>query len=291
MANKIKKDSDFYRESLIWMGYRYAIGLTGTKNEKGREILDDFRQFRDIEYNTPEFHALAAEIADYLKRKKIKDITELSKRWMEGDMMWYSMHYATGRQSYAGSHCHDIVRYGREVLSPERQEFIAYDIRREIAWHLRFLIDFYLPCESERRLDPIDLLMCFLKENDIRTNEQLARYKKIEVFENRIGDISYDTIIEEGESKRISIGLLSGIDALLPWDDLSKYFDPKMHKRCKVNYNGEESVVEYFDSWEREYGKPDAFPYMLLKKPILKYEQNPYLCTYINEEYVVEDDV
>ena len=29
MASKIKKDSDFYQESLIWMGYRYAIGLAG----------------------------------------------------------------------------------------------------------------------------------------------------------------------------------------------------------------------------------------------------------------------
>ena len=291
MANRIKKDSDFYQESLIWMGYRYAIGLAGTKSEKGRELLDNFWQFRDIEYDTPEFHALAAEIAKYLKRKKINDVTELSKRWMEGDMMWYSMHYALGRQSYAGSHCHDIVRYGQEVLSPERREFMAYDIRREIAWHLKILINFHLPSESERRLDPIDLLMCFLKENDLRTDDQLARYKMIEVFENRFGDISYDTTIEEDESKRNSIGLLSGIEALLPWDDLAKYFDPKMHKRCKVNYNGEERVVEYFDSWEREYGKTDAFPYMLLKKPIQKYEQNPYLCTYITEEYIVEDKI
>ena len=291
MVSKIKKDSGFYQESLVWMGYRYAIGLAGAKSERGRELLDSLGQFRDIEYDTPEFHAFAAEIANYLKRKKIKDVTDLSKRWMEGDMMWYSMHYALGRQSYASSHCHDIVRYGREVLSPDRQEFMAYDIRREIAWHLSVPIHFHLPCEIERLHDPIDLLMRFLKENDIRTDEQLAKYKTIEVWENQIGDIRYDTTIEEDESKRMSIGLLSEIDALLPWDDLAKYFDPKMHKRCRVNYNGEESVVEYFDSWKREYGEHDTFPYMLLKKPVLKYEQNPYLCTYINEEYVVEDNV
>ena len=85
MVSKIKKDSGFYQESLVWMGYRYAIGLAGAKSERGREILDSLGQFRDIEYDTPEFHAFAAEIANYLKRKKIKDVTDLSKRWMEGE--------------------------------------------------------------------------------------------------------------------------------------------------------------------------------------------------------------
>ena len=31
MANKIEKNDDLYREALIWMGYRYAIGLTESK--------------------------------------------------------------------------------------------------------------------------------------------------------------------------------------------------------------------------------------------------------------------
>lgn len=26
---KIRKSDDFYQEALVWMGYRYAIGLTG----------------------------------------------------------------------------------------------------------------------------------------------------------------------------------------------------------------------------------------------------------------------
>lgn len=56
-----------------------------------------------------------------------------------------------------------------------------------------------------------------------------------------------------------------------------------------MNYNGEESVVEYFDSWERRYDEPGEFPDQLLKKPILEYERNPHLCTYLNEEYIVVD--
>lgn len=290
MTSKIKKDSAFYQESLIWMGYRYAIGLTGTNNQKADELLKNNQLFRDIEYDTPEFHALAAEFANYLKRKKIKDVMDLSKRWMEGDMMWYSVHYGVGSHTYAGSHCHDIVQYGREVLSQERQKFMAYDIRREISWHLRISLRFHLPTDAERRLNPIDLMIRFLKKKDIHTDEQLALYKRIEVKENRMGEINYDVEFEEDMSKRYSVGLLSEIDVLLPWDDLAKYFDPKMHKHCKIKFNGEEIITEYFESWERKYGEPLAFPYRLLKKPIKKYEQNPYICTYINEEYIVEDN-
>ena len=43
-----------------------------------------------MKYDTPEFHALAAEIANYLKRKKIKDVVDLSNSWIERDMMWYA---------------------------------------------------------------------------------------------------------------------------------------------------------------------------------------------------------
>ena len=172
---KIRKSDDFYQEALVWMGYRYAIGLTGRSSEKGKELVNSLKQFSGIEYDTPEFHALAAEIANYLKRKKIKDVVDLSNRWMERDMMWYAYHYAEGSHSYAGALCRDI--------------------------------------------------------------------------------------------------------------------DPRMHKRCRVCFNGEEQVVEYFDSWRRRYGVIDGLPYEKLKRPVNSYEKNPQICTYINEAFIVEDGV
>lgn len=291
MAERIKKKDHFYQEALIWMGYRYAIGLAGSKSGRAKELMDSFKLFDDIEFDSPAFHALAAEIANYLKRKKIKDVVDLSNQWMERDMMWYSAHYAVGSHSYAGSLCHDIVRYGSEVLSPERREFIAYDIRREITWHLNFPFSFYLPIDGERRLDPIDLLIRFLKENDIRTEEQMAKYKCIKVRENQNGEISYEAEVEKDETKRRVHSCLYDIHDLLGWDDLAKYFDPKMHKRCRIRYNGEEKVLEYFDSWGSVYGEPDAFPFRTLKKSIEEYAKNPSLCMYINEKYIVEDDI
>ena len=64
-----------------------------------------------------------------------------------------------------------------------------------------------------------------------------------------------------------------------------------MHKYCKIRYNGKEKVLEYFDSWEPVYGEPGAFPFRKVKKDIDTYEHNPYLRMYINEKYIVEDNI
>ena len=34
MTKRIRKSDDFYQEALIWMGYRYAIGLTNFGRER-----------------------------------------------------------------------------------------------------------------------------------------------------------------------------------------------------------------------------------------------------------------
>ena len=173
-----KKGSELYQEALIWMGYRYAIGLT-----EGSKAIQKYKQFRDIEYDTPEFHALAAEISNYLRRKKIKDVVELRNRLVENDLQWYSVHYALGRHSYASVHCHDIAQYGREVLDNNRKEFMAFDIRREISDHLKWSLNFHQPIGSEDRLNPIEMLMRFLKEHSVTSANEIARYKWIEVSE------------------------------------------------------------------------------------------------------------
>ena len=290
MAARIRKSDDFYQEALIWMGYRFAIGLTNFGHERESQLEESLKAFQGIEYDTPEFHALADEFAKYLKRKRIKDVLDLSNQWMERDMMWYSVHYSVGSHSYAGSHCHDIVRYGREVMSAERKEFMAYDIRKMISYQLNYPFNFHLPIDAERRLDPIDLLMRFMVENNIKTGEQMAKYRWIDVKENQDGSVNYETTLEDDEKKRHTYSFCMAIDDLLHWDDLSKYFDPKMHKHCRVRFNGEEQVIEYFDSWRRKYGVTDEFPYKKVKRPIDSYEKNPQICTSIIEKYIVEDN-
>ena len=174
MAKKIRKSDDFYRESLSWMAYRYAIGITEYVGRSGKSEAERYRMFRDIEFDTEEFHALAGAFMDFLKRKKITDIVQLREKYRENDLIWLSRNYAMGRHSYAASHCEDIISYSDEVLSPQRKEFMAHDRRRELGDHLRFQSFFFdLPLGIERTHSPLDLFLRFITENDVDTEEKL----------------------------------------------------------------------------------------------------------------------
>ena len=50
MVNRIRKDSGLYQEALIWMGYRYAIGLTEGIRRQADQSIEQYKLFRDIEY-------------------------------------------------------------------------------------------------------------------------------------------------------------------------------------------------------------------------------------------------
>ena len=115
MGKSIRKSDDFYQEALIWMGYRYAIGITEYVGRSGKSEAERYRMFCEIEFDTEEFHALAGAFMDFLKRKKITDIVQLRDKYRENDLIWLSRNYAMGRHSYAASHCEDIISYSDEV--------------------------------------------------------------------------------------------------------------------------------------------------------------------------------
>ena len=51
-------------------------------------------------------------------------------------LMWTSYRYAIGRKTYVSCLSYEIPQHYYKKLSKERREFIANDIRREIANHL-----------------------------------------------------------------------------------------------------------------------------------------------------------
>ena len=287
MAERVKKDSDLYQEALIWMGYRYAIGLT-----ESSDAIKQYKLFRDIEYDTPEFHALATEIFNYLKRKKIKDVVDLRNNLQESDLIWYSAHYGINRHSSAASHCHDIIQYSKDVLSPSQKEFMACDIRRELAYKLQVGLNFQIPYNLRDHHNPIDYLMTFLQQNDIFTNEQLKEYKEIEVAENQDGVISFFTEKATDEKiYRMDVFSSCSFWDLLGWTDLASYFDPKSHKHCRTRYNGKEEIIEYFDSWTPTNHSTTELSYRKIKRPIDSYERAPHHDISLREEFIIEDNI
>lgn len=56
--SKVRGDDYLYREALSWMSHRYAIGITEYLSRSGQSEAERYRLFRDIEFDTEEFHAL-----------------------------------------------------------------------------------------------------------------------------------------------------------------------------------------------------------------------------------------
>lgn len=274
------------------MAYRYAIGLTSATTGRGRELMERYEVFRDIEYDTPGFHQLATEIGEYLRRKKIKDVVDLQMKSAEANMMWYASHYACGSHSYAGSLCHDIVRWGQFALTDRRKEFLAFDIRREIASKLSWRpFNFRMPTESERTHKPVDMLINFFVNEGIKCDEDLAEYKEVGGYFDDKGEILYHVEKAAESEEKHRPYFFGEIHDYVCWEDMASYFDTRQHKRCRVLYEGKEEIVEYFDSWTMDQYEPGRFSFCKIKRHVKEYALNPQYCCYINEDYIVENEV
>lgn len=118
-------------------------------------------------------------------RNFIKDNTKLSD--YEEDSMWMSYRYCIGRHTIA-SHMRagDIAKecYGR--LSEERSIFTAYDINREIEQQMMYGCgpNWYFPITSLNKIytSAIDIFCEFIEDNNIRSKEELLKYKDVHVI-------------------------------------------------------------------------------------------------------------
>ena len=61
------KEKDLYDEDLVWMSYRYAIGLKP-------ESEDDYF---NVDFNSTEYHALVSEFREFLRKKKVRNISDI----------------------------------------------------------------------------------------------------------------------------------------------------------------------------------------------------------------------
>lgn len=180
----------------------------------------------------------------------------------------------------------------KKLLGLWQKEFMACDIRRELANKLQIGLNFQIPYNLRDHHNPIDYLMTFLQQNDIFTNEQLKEYKEIEVAENQDGVISFFTEKATDEKiYRMDVFSSCSFWDLLGWTDLASYFDPKSHKHCRTRYNGKEEIIEYFDSWTPTNHSTTELSYRKIKRPIDSYERAPHHDISLREEFIIEDNI
>jgi hypothetical protein len=205
----------------------------------------------------------------------------------EEDLLWMSSRYAIGRKTIAahGLAC-DILKnmYRRLELTPDRMNFNSRDINREI--------------ESSLRYGPFNIYFenNYSQERNIFYLEEL--YKAIS---DENGDLKYN--IKDIESVHIDCRtnivkitirstpsettFASDFTDLEIWQLVAKMFDKNCHKTCTVKFGEEDpKEVEYIDfySFDTQNNK-----ILKRKMPIDRVIENPYINTYINEQYIIKE--
>lgn len=170
-------------------------------------------------------------------------------------LMWTSYRYCIGRKTYVGSLASYIGKKYYNLLSDNRKEFTAKDIRNCIADCLRFHIPSfdYEGSVSENERNPISDYITWLNDNNITSQEQLYNIKKIICYKNRY-DENYPKLfdIQKGEREWKHI-YNTDIDHLITWDDLASLFDIKNHVHVTVNFNDEITTYKCFEVWRHKY--------------------------------------
>lgn len=211
----------------------------------------------------------------------------------ELDLTWMAYRYAIGRHTIAASSmCKDMAKNVYLRLTRARSEFMAKDINKEIADHLRFYpfsfcMDWSIP-EDDVRFAPIDRFIEYLIANDIKDDDVLADYSRIECKWNR----DTDTFVYTTEEKKDKNGYTThDWEDLMEWANLAKLLNFKCHKFClgKDLETEEEVMIEYFETYRRKSYKTLEFE--KVKVPCQHFSDNAYICTRIEESYITKDNL
>lgn len=159
----------------------------------------------------------------------------------EETLMWTSYRYCIGRKSYVSSMAIELPMHYYHKLLPEIRQFTSKDIRNEIYSHMRFL-PFNLVINrtyDEDELNPIKVVLEFIKKENIESFDELIKYKAIEydVHKNQYKSTKCEPTINNFFST-------TDIDDYLIWETFASSFDDKNHKFLDGR--------ELFRTWKRK---------------------------------------
>ena len=225
-----------------------------------------------------------------MKNKKQENNKKMLSRYEE-DCVFMSYRYCIGRHTIA-SHCHaeDIARnaYGR--MTPERTQFISDDINNEIHSQLHYgnFVDMgWYGNIPKTHFKPLDVLYSILDKESINSLEKFRQIKSIVIDWNREKqDYDYSIYYFQDNDKNKDLGRsLWDITDLEVWQQLANLFDLNGHKLARVEVDGEEKIVCYYECWHA-INIQGTITYKKRKHSI----DNPFNWS-INEECIVEDDI
>ena len=227
------------------------------------------------------------------KKKRIKKLSDY-----EETLIWMSYRYAIGRHTIAScTHAGDIAEnsYERLLLTPNKMQFMSKDINEEILrcleWQpYHFTVD--RSTFETHEISPLNLFYEFINSIEITDFNELNKYESITAVK-RNNKIEFDIVLKDNEETCYISSM--DIDDLSPWQKLASLFNLKNHKYCKTLFNNEEKIIEYVDTWVRTVNNEGyitkVINYVKRKMPIDSYIQNSARLKYINEDYIIEDNI
>ena len=156
-------------------------------------------------------------------------------------LMWTSYRYAIGSKTYVESLAYEIPQHYYHRLTPEKRQFTAYDIRREIYEHLWIVLPFGFRIDRQTNddtLNPLDVLFTFLS-NEAGTPAWMQTIADVR-FDAHSG--LYQT--EYKKPRMMNSFSVSDLDVYIPWETFASCFDDSEH----VTINGK----TLFKTWQRK---------------------------------------
>lgn len=217
---------------------------------------------------------------EYIKLNKTKELFIMD---FKDDCIWMSYRYCIGRQTIAAhQHAVNIVKYGLDWIPEDRKEFTAKDIRSiindKVCWYSNIKKDGYV-----HNYDVVSCIFKYLYDNKIENPEQYY------LTHNWLVNVTTGLVCITGEyTAKVSdfdktISIFSMLNDYEPWIKLANLLDEQTHIDVKVNYKGEELIIKSFVHY---MNYPDGIEKFYIG--IDQYKDNPYILSYIAQEYIVE---
>lgn len=168
-------------------------------------------------------------------------------------LIWTSYRYCIGRKTYVSTLAPYIGKKYYDLLSDERLDFMARDIRSCIYDQLRLnTVSFkYEGSVFEKERNALGDFLTWINDN-IKKDSDWASVKEIICYKDSYSDDAPKKF-EIRKSNRVTLKpFQSDFDDLLTWEKLASFFDKKNYKKVLIEFNGKEEEILCFESWQRD---------------------------------------
>lgn len=228
--------------------------------------------------------------------------TKLTQCSLDEEMLMFtSYRYCIGRKTYVNSLAPYIGKKYYPLLSAERAEFTAQDIRRCIGDCLQFHHPSftYDGTVSAKEQNPLSDYIVWLN-NNVSDNSDLQGIKEIVCYKDsyKVAEPKkYDVVRCERKTLEVFEHEMSD---LLEWDTLASLFDRKNHKLVTTEYNGETRVIRCFEAWTKAsvptgekqgnlmWYKPIPWKYVKVFMSVSAYLECGRHTGYLREECIID---